>query len=1538
MAVEFGSNFITGITTATSDTDVAYKEYADGKPGYALTATPVIGEYYKGDVDVVTSTVGLNTTFVYDTAGSYTYPIDSSASSLSLYITGSGGGGSESTSDSTYSPTGFEWGSVCSSLSIWSYGCKVFASNDSIVIAASQTGKGIETSNNALDWTARTIGVSYANSSLIYANNLFVYGSCYYGEIATSTDAIHWDLRTSACGCGSIPGLAYGNNLWFADSSCCAMAASTDAIHWELRTVPQASQRGCRNSAVFGEGLFLRGGMASFSASTDTIHWELRTLGTNQFYTTNLNYINGEFIAVQCSLSDWNIAKSTDSIHWQKGGCGNLLTSRIPPAGSSYCVIRDVTKIANNSLYFAAGECSMVSTSTDFVNWRTKKIKDAKLWRNSCCSWNYGFGNLHKLNISGFPNRFLMGGYYYNSLSVAEPEIMGLSGVGGAASGSFLYDISLENVSKKEGLTICVGSGGKGGGKSWNVSNCSNWTARTVGIQNNCHVFDIAFNQGKFVAVGCGKLLTTSTDAIHWTQRTIGEVQSASSLTSVIYDYENWLVTGCGATNLSYGSLSASTDSIHWSQRTTGIPDDHVSIFYNSHKGTYLINSKACSIASSTDAIHWDLRTIGSTDNQIAEFIGYGSGYYIAGGGQHFSSSTDAIHWFKRTVGNDGGTGNAASNNAFAYMHPNYVLSMNVSGNCALISTSTDTINWTIRTGCQQMGWYSGIQTKMNTINGEIYRHNTTNGTTVSSTDTIHWEYKPLPSSGSFSNQFPAFAYGNGKFLKSYSAETTGFCMSSFDATASSGCNTTVSWYNGFPANVKGCVYPLKTSSNAVSKVNNKTSYCFAPDTQGYGEAFLKYNSTDFRLSTSNTSIAPEFTVEFYFRAQDDQHNCAEQTIFAIGEFQQCSSEGGAYRLHQDAGGYLRVYLCTTNNTLRYQYTKSAGGVPTSGSFGLNYTDNCWNYVKLQNCIVGTTGCLVYTYTNNADNNIYSGSIYNTTSDACKLVVYGDTLCIGSSCHYTGSPSTHCCFPLNGEITNFRISNCRVTSYLPDIDLTPSANTVFLTGRGESFNGSSGSQSCINIPGAAGASIAGGPGLGYEYSSLNLSMYSSLATGINCRGGIACCSPPGSNGNCDYKSGFSDVDACNCCSHGSSTGGGAGGLSKGEKNELGGKSNFNRPISTGGCLPDVENNRTGVGRGGNGGDVLYNFIPGSFTLRTGVNSCYICGGAYVNNYYLLNNCASTDTIHWELRTVPNAYVGGSYRGYMMDYNELNPTEAIMYTCTCELYHTTDSIHWRLRTTPFGKCGSNYDYCIMSVNHMSNNEWSVSGCKLISISTDTIHWLLRTAGGCSGGHPMIKGVVYGNNKYMAAGHCCQYISTSSDSIHWQLRTRACSGFDGDSNPYNPAFGNGMFVITSYNSVSYSTDAIHWKGCCYNCNTHYSYGMKFHRGLNSFLATSYYGWNIMSGDGINWSQNSVLDDGGCASQGYASLFLGGCFFNSNSCLQKGVGYIMTADSIAGTFSGSDGETGAGGGGGGYLSAMKESTSGGSGGDAYVRINWK
>ena len=90
------------------------------------------------------------------------------------------------------------------------------------------------------------------------------------------------------------------------------------------------------------------------------------------------------------------------------------------------------------------------------------------------------------------------------------------------------------------------------------------------------------FNDGKFVGVGQGRLVTVSTDSIVWSLRTVGEVSSACDYRSVIYDGVNWLVTGqTNAGNGSSGSLSVSSDTIHWSQRTTGIPDDHRQIMYH---------------------------------------------------------------------------------------------------------------------------------------------------------------------------------------------------------------------------------------------------------------------------------------------------------------------------------------------------------------------------------------------------------------------------------------------------------------------------------------------------------------------------------------------------------------------------------------------------------------------------------------------------------------------------------------------------------------------------------------------------------------------------------------------------------------------------------------------------------------------------------------------------------------------------------------------------------------------------------------------
>ena len=191
-------------------------------------------------------------------------------------------------------------------------------------------------------------------------------------------------------------------------------------------------------------------------------------------------------------------------------------------------------------------------------------------------------------------------------------------------------------------------------------------------------------------------------------------------------------------------------------------------------------------------------------------------------------------------------------------------------------------------------------------------------------------------------------------------------------------------------------------------------------------------------------------------------------------------------------------------------------------------------------------------------------------------------------------------------------------------------------------------------------------------------------------------------------------------------------------------------------------------------------------------------GYYVNTYASRYHSLTR-------RTVPNncvTYAGDSYSGTYQGAINSDGTEAIMYMDGHRLYHTTDSIHWKIRTTFLDAPGISCR--VFGVDYMSNGEWSVAGCGIISISTDTIHWLLRTAGGCSGGTPKVHGVVYGNNTYLAAGHCCHYIATSTDSIVWTLRTRASNGFNSDSNPYTPAYGNGMFVLTGYAAFSYSTD--------------------------------------------------------------------------------------------------------------------------------------
>lgn len=1525
MAVELGKGVISGVTTATSDTDIAYKEYADNKPGYALTTTINDGDFYKGSISAPggTTAVAISSSFqytCYTSSGCYNYPIDSSATNLSVYITSAGGGGEPGSGDFANVSHGFNWSSPTGYMPVsgWSYGCMDFADNGTRIagIPLDQGYAVITSDDGGMNWSKRTLGSTYGTRGFIYDNNLWVSAGCYQ-NLMVSTDTINWARRTTACsGSVNFAGIAYGNGVWFAPGCNCTSQSSTDTVHWTMRTLACAFSNAFWRNVVFGDGKFLVSTYyGALQTSTDAVHWTLRTLGHTWYCTNSTRYLDGEFLITDYNTGGAHAAKSTDAIHWE--GSGNLAEVR------GGCGSWDITKINNGRQYLVTGGGgARVSTSTDFLHWNICCVQDCGAYGGCSgdCDFNYCWWTVYRANLTDYPERYFMSGYGYNQMAISDMKPSGSSGGGGSAGQAFLYNLSLENVSKKEGLRVCVGSGGKGGGWVWDASNyLTVWKARTA-LPTGCKIYDMEFNDGKFVGVGQGRLVTVSTDSIVWSLRTVGEVSSACDYRSVIYDGVNWLVTGqTNAGNGSSGSLSVSSDTIHWSQRTTGIPDDHRQIMYHDGNKKYFMNSNGCSAASSTDAIHWTLRTIGLDMYNASNYCGSLScsqDYYLyssAADTKQLSASTDLIHWSRRTIGH----GNKFVM-AHGYIHPNYVAYMW----CSAVSTSTDTINWTIRTGvnymCNNVG--NPSHNLLRNLNNELFFSNDQKGNRgASSTDGIHWVCRYQPFSG-MSSSYRTISYGKGHYVISASGSSnTCFCLNAFDASTQQGGTTSVRWNEGLPANAKGSVYPLEiATTGGTPPTAASASYCFDP--VGSEAAVLDYNSSVFRLSDSDTTAVGDFTVEFWYRLKLDGSNPALSTLFALGE----STENGFLSVKHSSGN-----LC-------YYYKDTAGALQ-SRSLATSAC-NTWYHVALE--YSDSTGCFSHFLDGTRIGQ------YNATSN--KPVVYGDRLRIGSlynpECSLTSLIDQGA---FNGEITNFRISNNQrynSSSYtVPTPDFTPDANTVFLTGRGESLNGTLSCQCLVGptISGGPRGTLSGSDAPNFDADN-PIWMYDLHLTGSNNRSFIT---PIESGSNCEYRKGLpgSSIEGsvpsgynCGCAAYSTSTGGGGGAFSAG--NTVNGSKayainlfNNSTCFECGTSMPDIG----GMGIGGRGASMLVKPRPGDFTrqqVNTSAGNCEFFGMGYLNGYYFGSNQASTDAIHWVVRTVwPQASVP-SYAG--TGFIAQTDSEAILWTCQCFLYHTTDTINWTLRTVGFaGNCH------VRSVRYLNSNEWAMTGCcNLTTLSTDTIHWIFRTTAGCS--NTIINGMVYGNGIYMAAGHCCHYIATSTDSFHWTKRTRSTS-MNSDSTPYTPAFGNGMFIVSAYQGYGYSTDAINWAATGSTICGHYKFTPCFNKCVNSFIAVDYYLNIDMSDDGITWSQPGRLASAS-SSQGRSVNVVGPSSGNSKMLWahndNAGLGRLHVADMNNGFLNGSKGSRGSGGGGGGFYSPIRNSTKGGDGGDGYVRINWK
>jgi hypothetical protein len=101
------------------------------------------------------------------------------------------------------------------------------------------------------------------------------------------------------------------------------------------------------------------------------------------------------------------------------------------------------------------------------------------------------------------------------------------------------------------------------------------WTSRTSGFGAS-DIYDVAYGNGLFVAVGLSGTLTTSADGITWTARTSN--MSTNDILAVIYANSLWVAVGRGGGATNTGGLIYSTDGITWTRKSQSLT---VGVNYN---------------------------------------------------------------------------------------------------------------------------------------------------------------------------------------------------------------------------------------------------------------------------------------------------------------------------------------------------------------------------------------------------------------------------------------------------------------------------------------------------------------------------------------------------------------------------------------------------------------------------------------------------------------------------------------------------------------------------------------------------------------------------------------------------------------------------------------------------------------------------------------------------------------------------------------------------------------------------------------------
>ena len=491
------------------------------------------------------------------------------------------------------------------------------------------------------------------------------------------------------------------------------------------------------SSVTYKNGLFIGvGDNNTVAISTNGTSWGKAIIGTN--YQLNGVTAGSPIVGV--------VAVGFNGIIYGSPDGGYAWSAKTSPTTQT---LTDVTY--GNSLYVAVGENSTILTSPDGNTWTSRYV------------YSPVPATLRGVTYGG--GQFVAVGY--GGMIFTSPN--GISWTMRSTSSS----LAMEDVAYGNGKYVAVG--GYPNNERLISTDGITWTTQLPATGTSYNLYDITYGNGQFVAVGYYGAVLTSPNAMTWTKRDIGLLETMqgvvyannqfvtvgtsirrstdgatwqatsapdgqSNLSSVAYGNGRYVTFGNSYNNGSTAQLLVSTDGVTFNR--TEFPNYPAPSDVAFGQGLFASVDYYGNILTSPDGIAWTFRKLGSSYKAIV----YGKNRFVAVGMALPIVSTNGLTWTPASTQPPTGLIDIAYGNGLFV----------AVGSNGVICTSPDGSIWTSRVS-NTTSTLSGIAYG----NGYFVAVGSGGGNVRRSVDGITW----TGSSSSSGGNTGSITFGNGQFV-----------------------------------------------------------------------------------------------------------------------------------------------------------------------------------------------------------------------------------------------------------------------------------------------------------------------------------------------------------------------------------------------------------------------------------------------------------------------------------------------------------------------------------------------------------------------------------------------------------------------------------------------------------------------------------------------------------------------------------------------------------------------------------------------------